>query len=190
MLEYNKRDFKRGIMKYTSTIKDSKEYGLAKDILYNLVLSIFITIALSIIVVYTAGLRLDIVKSDSMSPVFYEHDIVVVRAYEEYNEGDIVEYQLSGLSTPVTHRIVTKIGSGKSAIFVTQGDANDVTDATISYNQINGKVIGIIEDGELLYQFIQENYFLLLNILLGIWVLASTLTGESEIRKHNIAKIQ
>ena len=178
-------------MKYTSTIKDSKEYALLKDILYRLVLAVFITLALSVFIVYAFNLRLDIVKSDSMSPVFYEHDIVIIRAYDEYNVNDIIEYQMDGLSTPVTHRIVEKIGSGKSAIFITRGDANSNSDkATISYSQVNGKVVGIIEDGELLYQFIKDNYFLLLNILLGIWVLTSTVMGESEIRKHNIAKIQ
>lgn len=176
-------------MKYTSTIKDSKEYGLAKNILYNLVLSIFITIALSVLVVYIFGLRLDVVLSDSMSPAFYKDDIVVVRAYDEYNVGDVIEYQLSDISKPVTHRIIKKMGSGKNATFITKGDANDPSDGAIPYSCIKGKVIAVIEDGNLLYEFIKNNYFLLLDILLGVWVLTATLNGESEIRKHNIAKV-
>ena len=176
-------------MKYNSAIKDSKEYGLAKNILYNLVLSVFLTLSLAVIIVYAFGLRLDVVLSDSMSPVFYEDDIVVVRAYDEYNEGDIVEYQISEVTKPVTHRIVQKIGSGKDAMFITQGDANGQSDGTIAYSQIKGKVIGVIEDGNLLYEFVKSNYFLLIDILLGVWVLTSTLNGESEIRKHNIAKV-
>ena len=176
-------------MKYTSTIKDSKEYGLAKNILYNLVLSIFITTALSVLVVYIFGLRLDVVLSDSMSPAFYKDDIVVVRAYDEYNEGDVIEYQLSDISKPVTHRIIKKMGSGKNATFITKGDANDPSDGAIPYSCIKGKVIAVIEDGNLLYEFIKNNYFLLLDILLGVWVLTATLNGESEIRKHNIAKV-
>ena len=176
-------------MKYTSTIKDNSEYELAKNVLYNLVLSIFITLSLAVIIVYSLRLRLDVVLSDSMSPVFYKDDIVVVRAYDEYNEGDIIEYQISEVTKPVTHRIVQKIGSGKQASFVTQGDANGQSDGTIAYSQIKGKVIGVIEDGNLLYKFVKDNYFLLIDILLGIWVLTSTLNGESEIRKHNIAKV-
>lgn len=176
-------------MKYTSTIKDSKEYGLAKNILYNLVLSIFITIALSVLVVYIFGLRLDVVLSDSMSPAFYKDDIVVVRAYDEYNVGDVIEYQLSDISKPVTHRIIKKMGSGKNATFITKGDANDPSDGAIPYSCIKGKVIAVIEDGNVLYEFIKNNYFLLLDILLGVWVLTATLNGESEIRKHNIAKV-
>ena len=190
MLEYIKEDYKRGIMKYNSAIKDNKEYELAKNVLYNLVLSIFITLALAVVVVYALKLRLDVVKSDSMSPVFYKHDIVVVMAYDDYNEGDIIEYQISEISTPVTHRIVQKIGSGKSATFVTKGDANGQSDGTISYNQINGKVVAVVEDGDLIYEFIKSNYFLLIDILLGVWILTSTLSSEMEIRKHNIAKVQ
>ena len=59
----------------------------------------------------------------------------------------------------------------------------------VNYNQINGKVISVIEDGNNTYQFVKSNYFLFIDILLGIWVLSSTLTNENEMRKHNIAKV-
>lgn len=177
-------------MKYTSAIKDIKETELAKRVLYNLVLSIFITLALAVLAVYIFRLRLDVVLSDSMSPEFYKDDIVVVRAFDEYNEGDIIEYQISAIAKPVTHRIVEKIGSGKSATFITKGDANGKSDGVITYSQINGKVIAVIEDGNVFYEFIKSNYFLLIDILLGVWVLTSTLNNEHEMRKHNIAKVQ
>lgn len=176
-------------MKYTSAIKDSKEYELAKNILYNLVLSIFITILISVLAIYVFRLRLDVVLSDSMSPEFYKDDIVVVQAYNEYNEGDIIEYQLDENSKPVTHRIVKKIGSGKGATFITKGDANNSEDGLIPYRCIKGKVIAVIEDGNIIYEFIKNNYFLLLDILLGIWVLTVTISGENEIRNHNIANV-
>lgn len=178
-------------MKYTSDIKEIKEFKLAKSIAYNFVLSIFITLALAVIVIYAFGLRLDIVLSDSMSPVFCKDDIVIIRAYDDYDIGDIVEYQVSGASKPVTHEVVEKIGSGKNAIYRTQGKANPDSDAyTITHSQINGKVISIIEDGNITYEFIKTNYFLFINILLGIWVLSSTLSSEIEMRKHNIAKAE
>lgn len=181
---------KRGNMKYTSDIKEIKEFGLAKSVIYNFVLSIFITLALAVIAIYAFGLRLDIVLSDSMSPTFYKNDIVVVRAFDDYKVGDIIEYQISKVSKPVTHRIEKKTGSGKNATFVTKGDASGQSDAPITYSQINGKVISVIEDGNHIYEFIKSNYFLFIDILLGIWVLTSTLSSEREMRKHNIAKEQ
>ena len=177
-------------MKYTSDIKEVKEFGLAKSVLYNFVLSIFITLALAVIVIYALGLRLDVVLSDSMSPVFYKDDIVIIRQYDDYKIGDIVEYQMDKVSKPVTHRIISKEGTGKAAVYRTKGDAAGSEDfSTIKHNQINGKVISIIEDGNLTYEFIKSNYFLFIDILLGIWVLSSTLSSENEMRKHNIAKV-
>lgn len=177
-------------MKYTSDIKEIKEFGLVKSVMYNFVLSIFITLALAVISVYAFGLRLDIVLSDSMSPVFYKDDIVIIRQYDDYKVGDIIEYQMDKISKPVTHRIIAKEGVGTSAVFTTKGDASSSEDfSQISYNQINGKVISVIEDGNNTYQFIKSNYFLFIDILLGIWVLSSTLSSENEMRKHNIAKV-
>lgn len=178
-------------MLYTSEIKETKEFKLARSVLYNFVLSIFITLALAVLAIYAFGLRLDVVLSDSMSPTFYKDDIVIVRQYDEYEKGDIVEYQLSSVSKPVAHRIIEKIGTGKTATYRTKGDANtQAEEYTISNKDINGKVITVIEDGNLVYEFIKTNYFLFIDIILGIWVLSSTLSNEREMRKHNIAKTQ
>lgn len=178
-------------MNYTREIKESKEFGLAKSFAYNLVLSIFITLALAVIAVYAFGLKLDIVLSDSMSPVFHKDDIVVIREFDEYKVGDIVEYKVSGTSKPVTHRIIEKTGSGANATYRTKGDASSQAESyTITDKQINGKVISIIEDGNNVYQFVKSNYFLFIDIILGVWVLSSTLSGEIEMRKHNIAKAE
>ncbi len=176
-------------MKYTGDIKQMKEFTIAKDVMYNFVLAIFITLALAVISVWIFNLRLDIVKSDSMSPKFYQHDIVVLRSYDDYDVGDIIEFRRG--STNVTHRVVEKTGAGSSAIYITRGDANpDNSTETVKASEINGKVIGLFEDGEHVYNFIKSNYFLLLDIVLGVWVLTSTISSEIEIRKHNIAKAE
>ena len=178
-------------MEYSSDIKEIKEWRLAKLLMYNFVLSIFITLALGVALVGILNLRLDIVLSDSMYPVFKEHDIVVVREYDDYKIGDMVEYQVTPESKPVTHRIVEKTGSGANAIYRTKGEANEEAEPyTINDKQINGKVIGIIFDGEHIYDFIKSNYFLFIDIVLGVWVLSSALNGEAEMRKHNIAKAE
>ena len=178
-------------MNYNSDIKQIREFALAKSIIYNVVLSLFICIAIAVVSVFAFGLRLDVVLSDSMSPEFYKDDIVIVKEFDEYKVGDIIEFQVSEASKPVTHRIKTKHGSGSSAVYETKGDANSVSDAyTISHKQINGKVISVIENGNNMYQFVKSNYFLFIDIILGIWVLSSTLSAELEMRKHNIAKVE
>ncbi len=178
-------------MQYTSNIKANKEFGLAKTITYNLVLSIFLTLAVAVICIYAFGLRLDVVLSDSMSPEFYKDDIVVIRAYDDYKIGDIIEFKMSATSEPVTHRIINKTGTGKNVIYETHGDANPEDSIEyVPHSKVNGKVISIIKNGNLIYQFFKTNYFLFIDIILGIWVLSSTLSSEIEMRKHNIAKAE
>lgn len=176
-------------MQYTNNIKANKEFALAKTITYNLVLSIFLTLAVAVICIYAFGLRLDVVLSDSMSPEFYKDDIVVIKPCDDYKVNDIIEFQISATSEPVTHRIVSKTGSGKNAIYETKGDANDSSDNQyVPHSKVNGKVISVIENGNSIYEFVKSNYFLFIDIILGIWVLSSTLTSEIEMHKHNIAK--
>lgn len=177
-------------MNYTSDIKDVKEYRYAKSIAYNLVLSIFITLALTVIAIYILGIRIDIVLSPSMSPTFYQHDVVIVLPRDNYNVGDIIEFRETTISKPVTHRIIEKTGEGKNAVYITKGDAVEKDTQTVKYSQVNGKVIDVIERGEYMYDFVKSNYFLLIDIILGVWVLSSTLNGEIEMRKHNIAKAE
>lgn len=177
-------------MKYTSDIKEIKEFGFAKSVLYNIVLALFITLALCVASIWIFGLRLDIVLSDSMSPEFYKHDIVVIKPCDDYKVGDIIEFQM-GVSKPVTHRVQSKQGTGSTAVYITKGDANSNEDAAeVKAGDINGKVIAVIDGGEHIYQFIKSNYFLFIDIILGVWVLSSTLGGEIEMRKHNIAKAE
>lgn len=171
-------------------MKEVKEFGLAKSFIYNFVLAVFITLALGVVAVYALGLRLDIVLSDSMSPVFYKDDIIILRQYDDYKVGDIIEYQLGTVSKPVTHRITEKVGSGKTAVYTTQGDASGGEERNIPYSAVKGKVIDIVEDGGLAYKFMKTNYFLFIDIVLGVWVLSSTISSEREMRKHNIAKEQ
>lgn len=177
-------------MNYSSNMKDNKELALARSVVYNFVMAIFITLALAVLSIYAFGLKLDIVLSDSMSPEFYKDDIVVIRAFDDYKVGDIIEFK-TGASKPVTHRIKSKTGSGANAVYVTQGDANSSEDqSNVNASQINGKVIGIFEDGNNVYKFVKSNYFLFIDIILGVWVLSTTLSAEMEMRKHNIAKAE
>lgn len=175
-------------MNYTSDIKEIKEFKLAKSAMYNFVLAIFITLALAVAAMFILKLRLNIVLSDSMAPEFYKHDIVVVIPADDYKVNDIIEYK-AGFSKTVTHRIVAKSGTGKNAVYTTDGDnvVNGIKD-TVRYDQVEGKVIGVLSEGEFIYDFIRSNYFLIIDIVLGTWVLTSIISSENEMRKHNIAK--
>lgn len=79
-----------------------------------------------------------VVLSGSMEPTIMVDELILVKAEDRYETGDIVVYQSGRML--VVHRIVQM--DGESAI--TRGDANNADDAPISLSQIKGRVIGHI----------------------------------------------
>lgn len=177
-------------MNYYSNAKSVKEFEILKSFVYNIVLSIFITLVVGILLVFSFKLRMDIVVSPSMTPKIMVDDVVVVRKVDDYKVNDIIEFQYSNLSKPVTHRIVEiRTNSAGQVEYVTKGDAVSSEDfSTITKDNINGKVIYIWKEGGKKYEFFKSNYFLFIDILVGVWVLSSVLRSEKEMSKHNIAK--
>lgn len=79
-----------------------------------------------------------VVLSGSMEPSISVDDLIIVKAADSYEVGDIVVYQTGRIS--VVHRIVAMDGE----TVTTRGDANNVHDDSIELSQIKGKVIAHI----------------------------------------------
>ncbi|MBQ7956460.1 MAG: signal peptidase I [Clostridia bacterium] len=86
-----------------------------------------------------AGYSLFSVQSDSMEPVFYTGDLLVIKEYqgEELNSGDIISFRTieQGQYIINTHRIVECHDIGGIKTYTTRGDntpANDQTDVVAS----------------------------------------------------------
>lgn len=81
------------------------------------------------------------VFSDSMVPVLYRGDMVVVKSYspnENIKIGDIIVFDAPGQRYPIIHRVYNITQSG----IMTKGDNNAVSDPwVISANSIHGKSI-------------------------------------------------
>lgn len=85
------------------------------------------------------------VLSGSMRPSYEPGDLVVIRPKDprEIGVGEVITYQVrSGESELITHRVTEKSSATDGSVsFITQGDANDVPDATpIRDVQIHGTV--------------------------------------------------
>ncbi|MBQ8430716.1 MAG: signal peptidase I [Clostridia bacterium] len=173
-------------MKYTSNLKEFKEWTLTKRIAYNFVLAILCTLVLGVLAINIFNIRLDEVLSDSMAPVFTDQDIVLIKSQDSYEIHDIIEYRKDGIN--VTHRIVDY--DPETGIYTTKGEHHGAADdATIKKEDINGKVIGIWNNGRAVYNGIKDNYFLILTIVIGCWAISSTIAGELEMKKHNILAV-
>jgi len=76
-----------------------------------------------------------IVTGNSMEPLFYSGDLVIVRRDPPYAMGDIVAFHDADLDRPVFHRILARDGLQ----FVTKGDNNGWVD---SYSPLESEIIG------------------------------------------------
>jgi signal peptidase len=89
-----------------------------------------------------------VVLSGSMEPVASPGDAIIV---EEVNPsrieaGDIVAFRTKGKDVPTTHRVVSVIESpdGSTLEFITQGDANEDTDAQpVQASQVEGRILSV-----------------------------------------------
>ena len=76
-----------------------------------------------------------VVASGSMSGTIEVDDIIFVKITKNVKEGDIVTFK-SQDGAIITHRLISKEGSN----YVTKGDVNNVTDETVTKDQLIGKV--------------------------------------------------
>jgi len=98
----------------------------------------YIVIGLILAVVINQGLGFALgapkpimaVVSNSMVPVFYKGDLIVIKGVDcqDVNKGDIIVYDNPIRQIPIVHRVVGIDEDGGSRIFTTKGDNNDHTD--------------------------------------------------------------
>ncbi|MCL2687248.1 MAG: signal peptidase I [Methanobrevibacter sp.] len=108
--------------------------------------------AIIIIVGLLVAQHMNVVVSESMEPVFFRGDIVVVEktnflGIQEFNPndakvGDIVVYNAVWFPNPVIHRIINETTVNGSKHFVIKGDNNPVPDPYyVSPDQITQRVL-------------------------------------------------
>lgn len=107
------------------------------NIIYTLVVVAVLGIALLFVgtKVDMLGYQVKVVKSGSMEPAIKTGGIVVIAPSAAYGVGDVVTFgRDTKNSIPVTHRIVEKTGEGRTATYMTKGDANEDTDPNVLRN--------------------------------------------------------
>ena len=82
-----------------------------------------------------------VIVGGSMEPTISYGDMVVVRAQDSYQVGDIVTFKSWSGNSVVTHRIQEVTPAG----YITQGDANNGRDPEVSATQVIGRVIHNVE---------------------------------------------
>lgn len=136
------------------------------------------------------GVKLFIVETDSMKPVFSGGDIIFVKKVEPKNlqEGDVISY--SDSRSIVTHRIMGIDTIDSELSFITKGDANNTEDISpISEENVEGiywfKVEGIGKFA--MYMQSPQGRLIFVGIPVLIFIIYDILKRKERQRKTNIA---
>jgi len=84
-----------------------------------------------------AGYSVFSVKTGSMAPAINQNDVILVKSQDYYEMGDIITYKEE--KSYITHRIISVRGHD----IITQGDANNAKDSSITDDMVIGKVVKI-----------------------------------------------
>lgn len=108
------------------------------------------------------GYGVAVVLSGSMEPVLYIDDLVVIKATQDIDRGDIVIYQ-SG-SSLVIHRVLSIDGE----TVVTKGDANNTEDDPINISDVKGKLVHTVRGAGTVTKVMRSPFVIVLILLLAI----------------------
>jgi signal peptidase len=90
------------------------------------------------------GVRPSLISGNSMNPALYPGDVVITRAVSPVaiRVGDLIRFRRDGID--VVHRVVAVEGSGSALVFTTRGDNNNVDDAPVLAEQVQGRVVATL----------------------------------------------
>ncbi len=199
-------------MNYNDQILDNKAFKFAKQLIYNLAISICIILAVCLVFVYGFHYRPYNVVSPSMTPEIGVGDMVIVHSKKEYKVGDVLKFDEHDGKLPTVHRIIAI----RDGVYICHGDAvhdervytddktwqdmvelaKDMTYEEIKENipncqyiderdgdTVEGIVVAVVANYGTYINFISEHKVLFITIVLGLWCFTYVVQNEIEIRK-------
>lgn len=198
-------------MNYNDQILDNKAFKFAKQLIYNLAISICIILAVCLVFVYGFHYRPYNVITGSMEPVINVGDMVIVHSAKEYKVGDVLKFDEHDGQLPTVHRIIAI----KDGVYVCHGDNTNYSlndgnenwtwqqEAEIAATKtleelrggnyqfvdtrdgdtVEGKVVAVVANYGTYINFISEHKVLFITIVLGLWCFTYVVQNEIEIRK-------
>ncbi len=133
---------------------------------------IFLIVLLSILFIAMKIFDITIVvaKNNSMKPIIYENDLLIIKKCDSYNEGDVIEFKYNNLS--VTHRIMAKTIDNDTTIYYTLGD-NNKTCEIVHESMIKGKVLLTIPKVGVIYSYL-DNLLIVITVLFVYFIVLKT----------------
>ncbi len=141
-------------MNYSDQIHENKAFNFFKKLMYNIVLSVCIILAVGLVCVYGFGFKPYEVLTPSEQPYLMVGDMVIVKEQKEYKPGDIIQFK-AGTTATVVHRLLRVIEYNGQTYYVCHGDNVDNLDGT-DYTPNSG---GYQDDIEFLRPFTDEEVY-------------------------------
>lgn len=144
--------------------------------------------------------RISVVTSDSMSAIDPSNEDRLENYKERINKGDLIvsetninyeDIKINDViiyfngKTLVCHRVINKFSEDNNEFLITQGDANNVSDGIISFNQVKGRVIDVIPYIGYVNLYLTSPYGVLAICLVILIIIIALLINEFLKAKEN-----
>jgi len=145
-------------------------------------LLVIVVVALAILLVGVrwVGLTPYTVLSGSMEPTYHVGSLIYVRRIDaqDIEVGTPLTFTVSDGSLVATHRVCEIITENGETLYITKGDANDVTDPPLNYSRVIGSPVFSIPYLGYFSTWLQSGAGVIAGIALAAMLLLSTLLTE------------
>lgn len=171
------------------------------NILFYLILAFLIYTSFSIVAATKRGEQPEIfgykfyvVLTGSMKPNIEPGDLIVTKdiSVNEIECGDIITFKVEGVDSVTTHRVKEIINSEEGISFITQGDANNITDKDpVIGEDIQGRVVKVVPDAGKAVDFMKNNLIIVLTVIIAIFILIIVITALiGGLKKSKVSDIK
>ena len=125
-----------------------------------------------------------VVLSGSMEPAISVDDLIIVKAADSFEVGDVIVYQSGKIQ--VVHRIVAMDGE----TVTTRGDANNTDDNPVELAQVKGRVIAAIPYVGKLVRLLKTPPVTILLIIAAVATVELPYIKEKEQKEEELERIK
>lgn len=120
------------------------------------------------------------IGSNSMSPTITTNDLILVKITDDVSVNDIITFYEDDVL--VTHRVISKGAFG----YVTQGDANNTSDKSVSKEKVIGKTVKVLTNYGVWFKVITTPKIIcLICVTLLLFSIAFSYTGKKHLTKSD-----
>lgn len=150
------------------------------SMLSTLVVIVMVALAILLVGVRAVGLTPYTVLSGSMEPTYHVGSLIYVRAIDaqDIEVGTPLTFRAAGGAMVATHRVNELVTIDGETCYITKGDANNMPDPPVSYDQVIGTPVFSIPYLGYFSTWLQSGAGVIAGIALAAMLLLSLLLSE------------